>query len=156
MSVSVQVNRKDGVAEIHAQCHFPQAREHVFDFFAAHENLSHVFGGKIWLSQPAPEGDNPNGLGSVRTISMGPGPNFDERIEAFDKNSRIEYTITQGSPVKNHYGTMLFTDADGGTAMDYRIRLAGRIPGTTGLIAGIMARTLRKGLPKATGFITSG
>lgn len=153
MSASTQVRRLDGVAEIHARIRFDHPPQKVFDFFAVHENLMHVFGGKIRLSQPAPEGDNPNGLGSVRTISLGPGPDFDERIEAFEPASRIEYTITRGSPVKNHYGTMCFSDDNGGTLLDYRIRLAGRIPGTTGLIAGIMARTLSKGLPKANGLI---
>ncbi len=155
MSASTEVTRKDGGAEIHARIHFPHPRQRVFEFFAVHENLAHVFGGKIRLSQPAPGDANPNGLGSVRTIALGPGPTFDERIEAFEPGERIEYTIVKGSPVKNHYGIMRFSDDGDGTLMDYRIRLTGRLPGTTGLIARIMARTLGQGLPKADRLIAA-
>lgn len=142
-----EVRRENGNAVIHVRFHFAAPRAKVFGFFADHAKLSQLFGSRIERVVDAPEGDDPNGLGSVRRIHMPPTPAFEERIERFEANDLIEYTITGGSPVKNHYGWMRFEDADGGTLLDYRIRLAGRIPGSTGLIAGMMRRTLAKGLP---------
>lgn len=144
-----EIRRLDqGLCEIHVQQRYAAPRDKVFAFFAVHENLMLVFNNQIRRIQDAPAGDNPNGLGSVRSITMGPGLSFEERIETFVDNELIEYRVTKGSPVKNHLGQMRFADDPQGTVFDYRIRLQGRIPGTTCLIAFIMRRALSQGLSR--------
>lgn len=155
MRAKTQVLKRDKGVEILVEHRFDAPPPQVFDFFARHENLSHVFGGKIRLSKAAPEGDDPNGLGSIRHIKLGPGPGFEERIERYDPPQCIEYTITGGSPVKDHYGRMQFSPDGDGTLMHYSIRLTGRIPGTSGLIGKVMADGLSKGLPRAERLLKS-
>ncbi len=155
MPAKSQVLKRDKGVEILVEHHFDAPPQQVFDFFSRHENLSHVFGGKIERSQAAPEGEDPNGLGSVRRIKLGPGPAFEERIERYEPPQCIEYTITGGSPVKDHYGRMQFSAEGDGTLMRYSIRLTGRIPGTSGLIGKVMADGLSKGLPRAERLLKS-
>lgn len=120
--------------------------EKVFAFFAEHSNLSKLFGGSITRVKNAPEGDDPNGLGSVRQLVIMPGLPFEETVTVYVPQERIEYKVTKGSPIKNHLGVMLFKAGDGETSLDYRIEFDPRIPGTGGLIAKILGGSIRKGL----------
>jgi hypothetical protein len=59
----------------------------------------------------------------------------------------IEYRITKGSPLRDHVGIMRFSPrAGGGTRLDYRIRIASRIPGLSPLVTAVLTRNLTKGL----------
>ena len=58
------------------------------------------------------EGD---GIGSTRTIAMGPSPTI-ERLETLDNESRtLQYSLLQGPlPVENYLSTMHLSPIDGG------------------------------------------
>lgn len=121
-------------------------RERVFAFLADHQKFARLFGGTCTRIKDG-QGDI-NGLGSVRR--MGPGPlAFEETIVTFVPNTRIEYTVTRGSPIKNHLGTVDLSDAGSGTAIDYVIRFEPKIPGTGGAIAALLRTALKANANKA-------
>lgn len=122
----------------------PAPREQVFEFFADHQKFTTLFGGGC---QRIKDGEQePNGLGSIRRI--GPGPfGFEETIVAFERASRIDYQVTRGSPIKNHLGSIRFSDAGSGTQIDYVIRFDAKIPGTGGFIAWLLGWGWRRNAP---------
>ena len=133
--------------EVRFQTTVRAPRDQVFAFLADHQKFARLFGGTCTRIKDG-EGDV-NGLGSVRRL--GPGPlSFDETIVTFEPSTRIEYTVTRGSPIKNHLGTVDLSDApNGGTAIDYVIRFEGKIPGTGGVIAALLRTALKVNANKA-------
>ena len=129
---------------------FQASPETVFSFFAAHDNLSAVFGGKITRIVDAPEGTDPNGLGSVRRLQLAPGVSFEETVTAYVPPQRIEYRISRGSPIREHLGVMLFSPEGTGTTLDYRIEFQSRVPGTGGMIEWILQTTIDRGLKRVS------
>ena len=119
----------------------------VFEALSEHENLGPVFGAKITRKN---DGDTSrNGVGSARTLKIGPLPSFVETTTVSEPNSRIQYKITQGSPLKGHWGVQELTPtADGGTTLDYKIGFNAPLPGLAGIIAKQLTTALTKGLPK--------
>ena len=89
-----------------------------------------------------------NGLGSVREIKVGVLPAFQETITMFIDKERIEYKITQGSPIKNHLGVLIFSEVKGKTRLDYTIQLESKIPLTTLLIKSALGFGIKKGLKR--------
>ncbi|HEX4895268.1 MAG TPA: SRPBCC family protein [Solimonas sp.] len=132
--------------EVRFQATVQAPRERVFAFLADHQKFARLFGGTCERVKDG-QGDV-NGLGSVRR--MGPGPlAFEETIVTFEPASRIEYTVTRGSPIRNHLGTVDLRDAGGATAIDYVIRFEPKIPGTGGLIAAALRTALKLNARKA-------
>lgn len=127
--------------------------ERVFAFFADHERFITLMGGRC---RRIVDGESePNGLGSVRRI--GPGPlSFDETIITFEKNARIEYAITRGSPIRAHRGTIDFRDDRGATVVDYVIRFESKIPLTGGLIARGLKLAWKLNAPKVLAKLEEG
>jgi uncharacterized protein YndB with AHSA1/START domain len=122
--------------EVRLQARVNAPLESVFAFCADHERFVRLLGGRCRRIKEG-TGD-PNGVGSVRRIGSGPLA-FEETIVTFEPNRRIEYTVTRGSPIKNHLGTVDFREADGATEIDYVIRFDGKLP----LIGGLLAIALR-------------
>lgn len=122
--------------------------ERVFAFFADHEQFGLLWPGQIRRTRAAPDPAQPNGLGSVRQIKPPGLPSFDEEIVVFEPGQRIEYTVTRGSPIKNHRGVILFRADAGGTRLDYTIRFEPRIPGMGCLICAILRRDFARGLAR--------
>ena len=120
------------------------SRKEVFEFIAEHENIGPLFGAQITRLR---DGDTErNGVGSVRRVKMGPARPLEETITRFEPDSLIEYRITKGGPLKDHVGIISFTDTDGGgTNVDYRIRVASRIPG----LAPLLRRRLTDGIVRS-------
>lgn len=120
----------------------------VFEALSEHENLGPIFGAKVDRKS---DGDaTRNGVGSSRTLKIGPTPPITETVVVSEPNTHIEYTITKGGfPLKNHYGVQRLTPTpDGGTKLDYTIAFDTVIPGIAGLVAKQLTTTLSKGLPK--------
>jgi uncharacterized protein YndB with AHSA1/START domain len=134
--------------QVRFEQYFAAPRAKVFAFFANHENLKCVWGGRFRRIRDATEGKNPNGLGSVREIKLG-FSSFEETIVKFMPPSVIEYTVTRGSPIKNHLGRLVFADADHGTKLDYTISFDPRIPFTGWLIARVLSGQWRTGVNRA-------
>ncbi|MDX6665046.1 MAG: hypothetical protein QOG68_1252 [Solirubrobacteraceae bacterium] len=123
----------------------------VFAHLAEHENLAALFGVKVKrLSDGATER---NGVGSRRELKVAPlVPPLEETVTQYVPDELIEYRITKGSPLDGHVGTMRFSPTpNGGTHLDYKIRIASKLP----LIAPIVTRKLtadiKKGLARVPG-----
>ena len=130
----------------------------VFNWFAVHKNLDEVFQGNKHKLVKAAAGDNPYAAGSVRSITIAglPLPAFEETVTVFEAPHRYEYTIIKGSPLKNHYGVMEFTEAAGATTLHYVIEFEGRVPGPGSLIAKSVNKQVQAGLLNAKTLIEAG
>lgn len=123
----------------------PPAR--VFKHLAEHENLGPIFGAKITRIRDGADGER-NGVGSVRTLKVGPLPSFDETITEFVADELIGYRITRGSPLRDHRGTMRFTPRGTGTHLHYEISFGAVAPGLDRLIAASLRRSIPRGLAR--------
>jgi uncharacterized protein YndB with AHSA1/START domain len=124
---------------------FPQPVSKVFAYLSQHENLGEVFGIAVQRIKTSDDPQEPNGLGSVRRLKVGPVA-FEETITGFEKDRRIEYRITKGAFMKHHLGVMRFSEHQGGTRLDYTIEVESKIPLLTGPLVMGLNRDLRKGL----------
>jgi uncharacterized protein YndB with AHSA1/START domain len=116
---------------------FASTPDQVFEFFSDHLQFGRIWPGK---TRRVRDGDTEsNGLGSVREIQVGP-IRFEETVVSFARPQRIEYTITRGSPLKNHHGRIEFHPDGSGCRVDYQIEFDGRFP----LIGAHVARQLPK------------
>ena len=123
---------------------FPFSVDKLFDFLSDHENLELIFApAKI---QRIKEGkDSPNGVGSTRNMKIAPA--FHETVTRVVPNELIEYTITKGSPLKNHKGVMRFSDTGtGGSRLDYTIEFEGKLPLIGPIIKAGLDQGIRRGL----------
>jgi uncharacterized membrane protein len=116
----------------------------VFSTLSDHEKFGKICG--IDLERIVDGSSHLNGLGSVREIKIGILPAFQETITKFIENERVEYKITKGSPIKNHKGVLIFTEAKGKTNLKYTIELESKIPLTTSLIKSALKYRIKKGL----------
>lgn len=130
---------------VHLTHVFTSSPDLVFDALAEHENLGPVFGAKITRVK---DGDTTrNGVGSTRSLKIGPLPAFQETTTVADRPTLIEYKITKGSPLKGHWGRQVLTPtADGGTRLDYSIGFDAVVPGLAPVVAKILTLAIGKGL----------
>ena len=134
---------------------FDAPRAAVFELFASHDKFAAAAAGpvgvKLGLLRRVQSGTNPkqqDGVGMVRRIGFWPIA-FEETILTCDAPSLIEYRISQGSPLKNHHGRIVFTDLPGGgTHVDYRIVFEPKIPGTAGLMTGVLRGLVAPAFPR--------
>ncbi len=117
----------------------------VFDYMAEHENLENLFGAKITRLSDGDDGQR-NGVGSVRSLKIGPLPPFEETVTEFVVPERIVYRITQGSPLRGHVGVMQFSPHGEGTRLDYDIRLSSPIPFLALIVQAGLTRNILSGL----------
>ena len=119
----------------------------VFDKLSEHENLGPVFGAKITRVNDGTT--SRNGVGSTRKLKIGPLPAFEETTTVSEPHALIEYTITKGSPLKNHWGKQVLTPtAAGGTTLDYTIGFDLAVPGAAPVVGKVLTGAITKGLPK--------
>lgn len=132
--------------------HYAEPPAAVFPLFADHARFGALLQAPIRRIQDGP-GADPNGVGSVRRIGIGP-PAFEETVTRCEAPTRIEYRVTRGSPLKNHHGRIEFAPgADGGTELTYTIDFDPRIPGTGGLLAAVLRTLIGRGLRRVPGQI---
>jgi uncharacterized protein YndB with AHSA1/START domain len=118
--------------------------ERVYAYLAEHENLGVVFGAKIARVR---DGDTSrNGTGSVRQLRIGILPPFEETVIDAVPNQRIDYKITQGSPLRNHRGSMVFSSTPTGSHLKYVIEFGAVVPGLDRVVKVGLERAVRKGL----------
>lgn len=99
----------------------------VFDQFADHNKFGALLGG---FSKLAKTGKNQvNGVGSVRRV--GPWPiSFYEEVTDFEEGKKIVYSVSKGSPLKNHQGRVYFEQKGNKTLVKYEMDFEPRIPFT--------------------------
>lgn len=126
---------------------FPVPVKVLFAHLSDHENLSALFA-PLRVTRIREGEEAINGTGSVRRLSPPLGPAFEETVTLYEPNRRIEYTVTRGSPIRNHQGIMEF-EADGtGSRLHYTIVFEGKVPLVGALIRPILDRGIRRGLDK--------
>lgn len=130
---------------IQLHCRINAPVEKVFDFFCDHESFGRIWPGNTSRIRESSNPDNPNDVGSVRRICIGPIC-FEETHTVCDRPRRIEYTITRGSPIKNHLGRICFSAHGSGTEIQYSIEFDARIPFTGGLIARNLEKDWARGI----------
>ena len=100
--------------------------EEVFAQLSDHEKMGSILGAKVKRVKDGQ--DSMNGLGSVRRITPAPLAGFEETVTNFEPNKLVEYTITKGSPLKNHLGRMVFNENGGKTHLHYTIQFEPKMP----------------------------
>lgn len=119
----------------------------LFALLSDHEKLGPVLGAKIERTKAGK--DSPNGLGSVRTLRIGPMPSFEETVTAFEKDKLIEYRISRGTPLKDHKGVMRFSATpSGGSRLQYSIEFDSKLPLIGPIIRAGLDTGIRKGLSR--------
>ena len=84
----------------------------------------------------------PDGLGAIRVVRSG-GVAVEEEITGFDPPKRLTYRLVAGIPVRDHEAEVRFDVCDSGTRLTWRVRFEPRIPGTGGILARLLRRSLR-------------
>lgn len=128
---------------------FPFPVSKLFAYLSEHENLSTLFA-PARVSRVREGDDAPNGTGSVRRLSLPLGAPFEETVTLYQPNQRIEYTVTKGSPIRNHKGVMVFEDNGDGASLHYTIVFEGKFPLIGPLIRPVLERGIRRGLNQLT------
>lgn len=124
---------------------FDVPRNRVFALFADHQRFGKLLGAPVRRIKDSDQAD-PNGLGSVRKIGIGP-VGLEETVTGFEPDSLIEYTITSASPIKNHLGRIRFEDTpEGHTRINYRITFDEFLPYTGKLVSAALEQGIRKGI----------
>jgi len=112
---------------IEIQQSFNASVETIFNILTDHESFGNVIATKARRVVDS-QGENKNGVGSVRRISSFPVPAFEETVVTFEPNSLMEYVVSKGSPIKNHNGRMEFSEEGGATNLCYIIDFDPRLP----------------------------
>ncbi len=135
-------------APLHVEYDFVKPPERIYAYLAEHENLEPLFGAKITRLREGEDGER-NGVGSARSMKIGPLPPFTETVTEAVPNERIVYRITEGSPLKGHVGVMAFSPtAAGGTHLSYDINLDSSIPLVARIVNASLKRSILKSLPE--------
>jgi uncharacterized protein YndB with AHSA1/START domain len=133
--------------EVHVTHDFRSPVERTFAYLAEHENLAELFGTRVERVRDG--ATERNGVGSCRRLSFQGLLPFEETVTAFQPSERIVYRITKGTPMRDHEGVMAFSPTtDGGTHLDYRIRLGSRVPGLAAIVARVLTGRVAAGLRK--------
>ena len=133
---------------VHIQQEFRRPVSDIFAHLAEHENLERVFGANVRRVKDGDDGHR-NGVGSVRSLRVGPGPWFDETVTEYVPHELIRYRISRGSPLKNHEGVMRFSSRPGGGShLDYVIDFDGKLPGVGPVVKAMLDRNISRALQR--------
>lgn len=125
---------------------FNAPQQEIFDFLSNHNNLKSIFMIDVKRIKDA-EGDNKNGLGSVRSLGIGVGL-IEETVTVFEEPNLIEYKISNNIPVKYHLGRMEFSTENNQTVLHYTIDLESKIAFADPILKFVLETSIRNGLSK--------
>lgn len=129
--------------ELTDQLPFP--REKVFGLISDHNRLGPLIGLPVKRIRDSDQAD-PNGIGSVRWLGVGP-VGFEETIITFEPDHLIEYTVTSFSAFRNHLGRIRLSELpDIGTRIHYTIDFDEVIPYSGPTLQSALERALTRGL----------
>ncbi|WP_372966476.1 SRPBCC family protein [Marinobacter sp.] len=124
---------------------FSVPRNKVFALFADHYRFGNMIGAPVKRVKDSDQAD-PNGVGSVRKVGIGPF-SLEETVLEFEPYTLIEYSITSLSPIKNHIGRIRFSDTkDGQTRVQYTISFEDIVPFSGKIICSALEFRLRRGI----------
>jgi len=101
--------------------------EEVFPVLTDHESFGKLIGTNFKRVVDSPD-KNKNGVGSVRRIRSFPVPAFEETVVTYVPNELMEYVVSKGSPIKNHFGRMVFSANENETRLSYTIDFEPKLP----------------------------
>lgn len=101
--------------------------EIIFNLLTDHADFGRIIKANIKRVVDSQD-ENKNGLGSVRRIYALPGVAFEESVVRFEPNQLMAYTVSKGSPIKNHRGRMEFAEDQGKTSLTYTIDFEPKLP----------------------------
>jgi uncharacterized protein YndB with AHSA1/START domain len=131
-------------------------REVVFAWLGDHDKFGSLLPGKTTRIVDGSGPGGVNGTGSVRRVSFGVSYT-DEKVTGYIPGEYVEYTVIEGSPIKNHLGRIRLTDAaGGGTDIDYRIEFDPRIPFTGAATELLVRSVIGGGLKKLKARVEAG
>lgn len=121
----------------------------IFSVLTDHEAFGRLINTNIKRVVDA-QGENKNAAGSVRRINMFPAPPFEESVIEFEQGKRMKYVVSKGSPLKNHFGEMVFSEDAGKTMLVYTIEFQPKIPFPFWgpLLKKMIENSMQKGLKK--------
>jgi uncharacterized protein YndB with AHSA1/START domain len=130
---------------VHIEIHrrVAASREKIWKLLADHEGM------KKWapvreVIRRRPGAPDPDGEGAIRTVRAS-GLAIDERITVFKPGERLEYTVVEGAPIRDHAGEVVLTPDGDGTRVTWTVRFRPLVPGTGWLLE----RMLRRGLERS-------
>ena len=130
------------IHEIKIYQEFDTPVELAWEAFNDHANFGRINGLVVERVVDSPDKGNINGVGSVRLIKT-PLLAFEETIRKSERPGLIEYQISKGTPLKHHYGKMLFESLPGNrSSINYSISVGSDVP----LLGWIVKTGLQKGL----------
>jgi hypothetical protein len=124
--------------EVYLTAQYDAAPLEVFEFFLDHEKFGSIWAGETRRIKDA-DGDNPNDVGSVRSVKVGLSTIQEQQVTATrptaDAAGLIEYKVIKGAAITDHFGHIEFHPrGDGGTEIRYTIRLQMAVPGLAWLV----------------------
>ncbi len=133
---------------IHIVQKFNVNAEKVWLFLNDHNRWNEIFPIEIKRVKDSKDDQNINGVGSVRRLGL-PIINLEETIAKSERGQLIEYTITKGPLIKNHYGIMQFIDNNDGTSiLNYTIVMESNIAVLGSLISNSLRLAIKDALKK--------
>lgn len=131
---------------------FPLPCQQVFELFADHEQFGRLLGAPARRIRDSDQAD-PNGIGSVRKIGIGP-IGIEETITGFEPEALIEYSVTSMSPLKNHYGRIRFlSPSENETRVQYTIYFEDAIPLTGALVKSALGQALHRAMRRVPSMV---
>lgn len=122
---------------------FDAPRHQVFALFADHQNFGRLLGAPVRRIRDSDQAD-PNGVGSVRRIGVGP-VGVEQTITSFEPETLIEYTIISLSPLRNHFGRIRFdSPTETTTRVNYTVYFEDVIPLTGAVVHSVLDQALKR------------
>ncbi|MRH91857.1 SRPBCC family protein [Nocardia sp. SYP-A9097] len=100
-------------------------REVVYQLFSDRDALNSYLPVQISLKKPGV--GSPSGVGAQYLIGLA-GVGITEETTELVPGERMVYRVIKGAPVKQHVGTITFTDAPGGTRVVYTMESEPSLP----------------------------
>lgn len=127
----------------------PAEQDRVFALFADHGRFGRMLGVPVKRVHES-DGDDPNGVGSVRRIGIAGPLALEETITGFEPDEAIDYAVTSRTLIRNHQGSIRFADSgNGSTHLRYLIQFDEVVPFTGRLIRETLEKGIRKGIGRA-------
>jgi len=129
---------------------FPAPLAQVFDLLSKHATYNVAFAPiQVERIKDSADPERPDGLGSIRSLGIGPIKPLKEQITLLEPNSRIEYKIIKNPLVKHHLGIIEFEAvSDDKTLVTYTIELQARAPFVSKLILAQLKAGIKLGFVK--------
>jgi uncharacterized protein YndB with AHSA1/START domain len=129
---------------------FPASIDTVFDLLSRHDTYNIAFAPmQVERIKDSADPERPDGVGSVRSLGVGPIKPLKEQITLLEPNSRIEYRIVKNPLIKYHLGVIEFKAiSDDETLVTYTIELQTHIPFVSKLILAQLKTGIKLGLAK--------